>query len=223
MNIKQASKLNVLVSGLLLLLAAMALHTFLVYVLVGLGKGQPVTRDDNTLLSLADVITFNNPDVAEAMARYQRNQALLYDGSQGVLTDSQEKKRLLLSSLEHWNKAIGARPVWPYYQLGAYDIEVLSGGSAAAIQQRLGYILEHSPNERGIDRSLVEVSIFAWSKLSPEQKTAVSERLQRISWSDQRRLMGIIGQTGRAKTICHRVNRGFALKWCKQRKLVKAS
>ncbi len=143
-----------------LFLPALALfHAALVSALLALG-----------FLSAADALSFNDSDVAEAQA--QKNRALAVE-----LDASIEKTELLNLSLSFWQQAISARPLWPYYHLGALDVEVLLSDKSAA-QQRIQHIIALAPNERGLDESFLILGFIAWDWLEAEEKTWLLQRLR---------------------------------------------
>ena len=157
--------------ALALLVPALGLfHAALVSALLNLG-----------FIDAADGISFNNPNIAEAQAKKLREWAL--ENS----TSAEKRLELLHTSLSHWQDSIESRPLWPYYQLGALDAEVLlakysNPESRKSYQQksqaRISHIIELAPNERGLDQSLLILSFIAWDWLEQENKNWLIERLK---------------------------------------------
>lgn len=169
MIISKAVDMAVIVRGILVLLTLLSLHVFVVSALLSLGQQREISADDNVLLEAAVALSIANPDALAALALYQRKQALLNDG--------EARTALLTASLGHWQSAIAQRPAWPYHHLGALDIEVLLNKPAAVIQQRIDKVILQTPNERGIDKPLLELAIFSWGKLTPVQREWMVKRL----------------------------------------------
>ena len=77
--------------------------------------------------------------------------------------------------------AMHLRPLWPYYHLSALDIEYLLGSPPQVIQSRFDKIVQLAPNERGLDRNFLKLSMFVWNDLRPDQKAWVGNRLLTMS------------------------------------------
>ncbi|UTW49009.1 hypothetical protein [Bacterioplanoides sp. SCSIO 12839] len=167
---------NRLINLALVSLALVSCYVFVVASLRSLGDQRPVTADDNIWLIAADQLAINNPDVSASLAYYQRQQAFYYE--------SEQRQQLLRSSLNHWQKASALRPLWPYYQLGALDIEVILDQPAAQIQSRITWVISLTPNERGLDKSLLELAVFSWEKLTQGQKDWMLKRLKLLNHSE---------------------------------------
>ena len=62
----------------------------------------------------------------------------------------------------YWLTAIKYRPLWPYYQVSALDVEVLLDKPASVIQKRISTIIKLAPNERGLYRDMLQLALIAW-------------------------------------------------------------
>jgi hypothetical protein len=60
------------------------------------------------------------------------------------------------------------------------------------IQQRIDTILTLAPNERGLDRSLIEISLLAWHQLRPDQKRSIGQRLRTANHQTRREMINLI-------------------------------
>ena len=194
MNIQRAANVSLLLKAVLGILVLLSVHVFLIAVLTSVGNQQPVTADDNVWLLAADAISVSNPDVAASLALYQRNQSLLVDQPQ--------QKALLDSALAHWQTAIKQRPLWPYHHLGALDIEVMLNSPAEVIQQRIETIIRQTPNERGMDKPLLELALFSWPKLSDSQQGWMIKRMQIIRPHELRFVIAAAEKVNRRSLIC---------------------
>ena len=108
------------------------------------------------------------------------------------LITAQTRSGILQDALAMFDQAIAARPLWPYYQLGALDVEYLLQSNNAVIQQRIDTILTLAPNERGVDRSLIEISLLAWHQLRPDQKRSIGQRLRTANHQTRREMINLI-------------------------------
>ena len=148
----------------LMVMAVAALHVLVVAVLLEAGKASDATRDESIWLNTAEFISWSNPEVFAEQARYHRKHALLQQ------EQNLSEKPHLKTSLNYWQQAQAASPLWPYYQLASLDIEVLLASPAEAIQKRISSILNLAPNERGLDKYLLQLSFIAWPKLNESQQ-----------------------------------------------------
>lgn len=205
-------KLIKVIAAAIIALAVVAAHIFIVSVLVELGKSGAINeREDNLWLGSAEAISWKNPDIYEAQARYYRRQAFLV--SAGIDKGDIDQAKSLEVSLDYWRKAINASPAWPYYLLGALDIEVLLDMPATAIQSRLDLIIGLAPNERGIDKHLLKIAFVAWRKLSDNQKEFLLERLDNRNRFILQTVFKVAKAAGTHHSIC------INLPWKKVRKL----
>ncbi len=219
MTTAQTPKLYGLVAAILVLLIAAALHIFVLALLVEAGKSADVNGGGNFWLDAAEKISWNNPAVYEAQANYYRGQGLLkqqsLDGKTFKIVISKDSPQLksLNISLHYWNAAIKSRPLWPYYQLGALDVEVLQASSASILQSRVGTIINLAPNERGLYRNMLQLALIAWKKLNLSQQEFMLERLALVSNKQLRLIFNKAKAAGNHKVICVR------LPWKKVRQL----
>ena len=146
--------------------------------LVAMGSVTPISLSDNKLLNYALTL---NPSYSEGnatQALYLRNRALLPDNEDDV--------KDLTRSYYYWQEAIKGRPLWPYYQLGALDTEYLLQAPDYVIQERLNWLMTITPNERGMDRQLLSISMLAWAKLTPDQQAWIVDRFNTANPKDQK-------------------------------------
>lgn len=169
-------------------------HAALVSALLSLG-----------FIDAADGISFNNPNVAEAQGKKLRELALEDSIS------AEDRLKLLHTSLSHWQNGIESRPLWPYYQLGALDIEVLLAKYSKPenrmsyqqkAQTRISRIIDLTPNERGLDHSLLILSFIAWDWLEQESKDWLIERLKIVKRSTLKDVFFYAKQGNNQQDIC---------------------
>lgn len=190
--------------ALALLLPALALfHAALISALLALG-----------FIDAADDISFNNPDVAEAQAKKYRAIALGTDASTSNSV-IEIRKQLLVTSLDYWQQAISARPLWPYYRLGALDIEVLLQDEIA-IKQRTKEIIKLAPNERGLDLNFLSLAFVAWDSVDTEEREWLLTRLGQVNPSTLRQVYSYAKQANTHRDICSRLVRKKVRKICSQ-------
>lgn len=199
-------KLRYLILLALLLLSLLAVQAVLVSATISLAKSDVAknAKDlnsndldaDNVWLHIAKALSFSNPDVFALEARALRSSAV-------VNWDSQDIAQLYLEqSLSAWQQAISLRPQWPYYQLAALDVEVLMNVDAVVIQQRFQQIITLAPNERGMDKALLELALFNWPKLLPQQQEWVVARLAIVPSHTLRKLYDSAKAVGREQLLC---------------------
>lgn len=184
----------------LLLLAVVLLHTALVSALIKLDY-----------LGVAEEISFRNADVYEAQALKFRQQAVT--AKQSSIIDS----NALETSSNYWQQAIELRPLWPYYHLGALDIDVLRVNmlkkDKAVINQRIKTIIELAPNERGLDKSLLILAFISWDGLEQGNKDWLLARLSIVRYSILKEVFNYAKQAQNQGDIC------AYLAWKKVKKL----
>jgi hypothetical protein len=189
----------------LLLLAVVLLHTALVSALIKLDY-----------LDVAEKISFRNADVYEAQALKFRQLAIDEKHTAAGGSDSLE------ASFSYWQQAIELRPLWPYYHLGALDIEVLRVDflktaalkkDKAAINQRIKTIIELAPNERGLDKSLLILAFISWDWLEQGSKDWLLARLSIVRHSVLKEVFNYAKQAQNQGDIC------AYLAWKKVKKL----
>ena len=201
----------------LCLLAIMSLHIFVVAVLIEAGKAAKVKAENNIWLDSAEFISWRNPDIYEAQASYYRALALAERkvGSRLNLSDGSPEKLQLQTSLDYWGLAQQASPLWPYYQTGALDIELLLNSPASIIQNRISEILTLAPNERGLDKALLKLSFTGWKKISDGQKAFMLDRLKHRNQKLLKLIFRVAKAAGNHQAIC------INLPWNRVRKLCK--
>ncbi|MBL4798155.1 MAG: hypothetical protein JKY50_12120 [Oleispira sp.] len=180
----------------LLLLAVLTVQIILVSASIGLAKSSGDLNTDNAWLQVAKTLSYSNPDVAELEARALRSSAANHWGSQEVAQAYLER------SLLSWQQAISLRPQWPYYRLAAFDIEVLMSADDAVIQRRFDEIVTLAPNERGMDRVLLELALFSWPQLLQPQKNWVIARLAIVPRYTLKALYLSAKTVGREQLLC---------------------
>jgi len=206
MTTVQILKTHRLLSIALVILAIAAAHVFVVALLLEAGKASDVQDRDNPWLNTAQAISWNNPDVYAAQAAFYRERALL-NGQQAFNTTH------LTTSLNYWQQAQAASPLWPYYQLGALDIEVMLSSPASVIQSRITSLLKLAPNERGLDKNLLTLAFIAWPKLNETQQTYMLKRLQNSRFGVLNFVYKKAKEAGNHQVIC------INLPWKKVRRL----
>ena len=195
------NKLRLPVLVLLSVLSLLVLQLVLVSASIGfaksgLAKGSDNLAVDNTWLKVAKALSFSNPDVFALEARALRSSAVVNWDSQDIA------QSYLQQSLLAWQQAISLRPQWSYYQLAAFDIEVFMNADAEIIQQRFQQIITLAPNERGMDKGLLELALFAWPKLQSTQKDWVIARLAIVPHPTLKMLYSSAKTVGREQLLC---------------------
>ena len=184
------------------------LHLGLVNSLVALGAAADITADDNHWLRWADALNIYNPEVHVATARYLRGQALL--------VDEPERTLKLQRALVRWDRAQEFRPHWPYYQLAALDIEVMLNAPAVQIRSRIDRIISMAPNERGLDKALLELMLFSWAKMTPDQQRWTLARIETTQHQNRRFLFDVAANLGLTPILCSRLPWTIARPYCRR-------
>jgi len=208
MTTAQILKTHRLLSIALIILAIAAAHVFVVALLLEAGKASDVQNRDNPWLNTAQAISWNNPDVYAAQATFYRERALLDEFDSFHI-------EYLNTSLNYWQQAQAASPLWPYYQLGALDIEVMLRSPADVIQRRITSLLELAPNERGLDKILLQLAFIAWPKLNKNQQAYMLKRLKNSRFGVFEFVFRKAKEAGNHLAIC------INLPWKKVRRLCK--
>ena len=167
-------------------LCALALYLSLVFVASALGGHLASGKKSNALLDFSVMAAPWSPDVLVTKAEHLRAYA--------IAQDLEYRKVTMDEVVTLMERAISLRPYWPYYQLGALDAEYLAGKEPAVIQQRLDVIMSLVPNERGLDRNLIELSLLAWRKLRTDQKRWVAQRISTSTHATQRQAQLLLGR-----------------------------
>ena len=188
---------KVMIAGLLMAVLAL-FHSALVSALLSLG-----------FLDAAESLSINNPDVAEAQATRYRILAVelaeaetqggdgIQQANQPVMTAWQAQ----IKSRDYWLEAIRLRPMWPYYYLGALDVEVLLQDKNA-IAQRIKEIIDLAPNERGLDEALLIRAFIAWDWVEPADKEWLLTRLGDVRFSTLKTVFSYAKEAGHHYDIC---------------------
>lgn len=183
---------------IVLVLAALALfHAALVSSLLALG-----------FTDAAETISVNNPDIAEVQARHYREVGVeladLDNESVANTHQAMTSWQALMLSRDYWLQAINIRPSWPYYHLGALDVEVLLRDKTA-VQQRIKQIIQLAPNERGLDNSFLILAFIAWDWVEPDDKEWLLTRLGKVRYSTLKQVFYYAKQANTHYDICTRL------------------
>lgn len=191
-NLSAKLKTRLLVAVLTLAALAM-LHAALVSSLLGLG-----------FTDAAETLSINDPDVAEAQAQKYRTLGVKLD--ELVLEGQQElnAESAFTTSLKYWQQAISLRPSWPYYHLGALDVEVYLADETA-VQQRIKHIIQLAPNERGLDKGLLVLAVIAWQWIEPAEKQWLLNRMATLKYSTLKYVFSYAKQADNHYDICARL------------------
>lgn len=188
-------------------------HSMLVSALVELGYADA-----------AAAITVNDPEVSVLQATKYRDLAIDTINAKSVLTDqglvitdeadAKLVKQYFQSSLDHWQQAIHQRPLWPYYQLGALEIEHFMQDDAA-VKARISHIIQLAPNERGMDRGLLTMAFLSWPVVDEDDKKWLLARLNKVHRSTLNHVFSAAKKANNQREICAH------LPWKKVRSLCK--
>lgn len=172
--------------------AFLAAYFFMVFAFVSFGvktsersgKDEQALTADNVWLDTAVRLAPWSAEAHIARGEHLRTYA--------VTLEYDERGPILQDALSMFEVAIFARPFWPYYQLGALDVEYLLQRPDLVIQNRIDSIVEIAPNERGLDRNLIEVSLLAWQQLRPDQKRLIGQKLLTSNHSTRKLMVALI-------------------------------
>lgn len=207
LTVQKADRLLTWAIRILWLPLLVLLHLGLVNSLVAIGSAAEISVHDNRWLRWADAINLYNPEAPVAHARYLRAQALL-------LSDQEQMLRLQ-EALEKWEHAQALRPHWPYYQLAALDIEVLLDAPSSQVRDRIDRILAMAPNERGLDKALIELMLYSWSKITPEQQVWALDRMKSTNHQNRRFLFEVASNLGLIPVLCSRLPWTMVRPYCR--------
>ncbi len=194
-----SAKLKTRLLAAALILAALALfHAALVSSLLALD-----------FTNAAEMVSINDPDVAEAQAQKYRTLGVKLDeltseGQQGSEGQKLDAESAFTTSLGYWQQAISLRPSWPYYHLGALDVEVYLADKVA-VQQRIKHIIQLAPNERGLDKGLLVLAVIAWQWLEPAEKQWLLNRMAKLKYSTLKYVFSYAKQADNHYDICTRL------------------
>lgn len=170
---------------LLFIPALFAFYLALVSLLVEVGKASESDSATNPYFEAALTLAPWHSTAAVSYGSHLRAYAV-------TLPLGAEREALLERVLALYERAMEGRPLWPYYHLGAFDAEYLLNRSAESIQARFDRVTLLAPNERGLDRNLLELSLYSWNKLRSDQKQWVALRLQKTQGTIRRDMLDII-------------------------------
>ena len=172
---------------LLFIPALFAFYLALVSLLVEVGKASESDSATNPYFEAALTLAPWHSTAAVSYGSHLRAYAV-------SLPVGEERQALLEQVLALYEQAMEGRPLWPYYHLGAFDAEYLLDRPAEVIQSRFDRVTALAPNERGLDRNLIELSLYSWSKLRSDQKKWVVERLQKTQGAIRRDMLNTISE-----------------------------
>ena len=172
---------------LLFIPALFAFYLVLVSLLVEVGKSSEPDAATNPYFETALALAPWHSTAAVSYGSYLRAYAV-------SLSVGEERQALLEKVLALYEQGMEGRPLWPYYHLGAFDAEYLLNRPAEVIQSRFDRVTTLAPNERGLDRNLLELSLYSWSKLRSDQKKWVANRLQNTQGAIRRDILNTISE-----------------------------
>lgn len=152
-------------------------------------------QPDNAWLGLAELLSYSNPDVFSAKAAFLRQKSTLpeFKGQQA---------ELLNEALVNLARASAVRPLWPYYSLAELNILVLQDAGLEAVQGKVDHIIKLAPNERGLDKHLLELAFHSWVKLSAEQQQWMLQRLAIVPGATLNYVYSVAKSLNRGTVIC---------------------
>lgn len=171
---------------LLCIPALFAFYLAFVSLLVEMGKASDPDSKANIYFETALTLAPWHSDAAASYGSHLRAYAV-------ALPAGQERRDTLEQVLSLYEQAMKGRPLWPYYHLGAFDAEYLLNKPAAVIQERFDAVTALAPNERGLDRNLIELSLYSWNKLRDDQKVWVAQRLKTTQHRIRKDMLALIG------------------------------
>ena len=172
---------------LLFIPALFAFYLVLVSLLVEVGKSSEPDAATNPYFETALALAPWHSIAAVSYGSYLRAYAV-------SLSVGEERQALLEKVLALYEQGMEGRPLWPYYHLGAFDAEYLLNRPDEVIQSRFDRVITLAPNERGLDRNLIELSLYSWSKLRSDQKKWVANRLQNTQGAIRRDMLNTISE-----------------------------
>ncbi len=192
-----------------MILTLVCIYISVLFALVRVGEQLIVSENNNLFLEIADDISFYEvPDVNLALAHYNQLRASL------VVVSVENRQEWLNESLEHWLKAHQSRPNWPYYLLGALGAQIMLDNSSDNIGRLFDQVVALAPNERGIDRSLLEMSMISWKQLNRNQQNWVINRLETVMPSTLRLTLTTAEKYHIKGIVCSRLTWPIAKKYC---------
>jgi hypothetical protein len=185
---------------LLLILCLFATQVFLVSASLYFSKQQSVSIEQptNAWLDVAELISVSNPEVFHARANFLRQKALLPEFSD-------QRDSFLQQALVLWGRAAEIRPLWPYYWLSELNTMVLLDVDAVDFQAKVDQIIQLAPNERGLDKQLLEMAFYDWDKLTPKQQQWMLDRLAIVPRGTFQYIFSVAKKLNKQPMICTRL------------------
>ena len=169
-----------------------------------------IERPENTWLDAAELLSFSNPDVFVARAKFLRQKALLPEFKS-------QRSEILNETLSNLALAVEQRPLWPYYHLSELNILVLLGAESSEVQSKVDEVLLLAPNERGLDKHFLELAFHSWDKLSLEQRQWMLKRLVIVPGNTLRYVFSVAKNLNRQSVICTNLPYKKIKRLCKAR------
>lgn len=185
---------------ILLLLCVLAAQVFAVSAALYFSKQQVASAEQptNTWLDVAELISVSNPEVLHTRANFLRQKALLPEFSE-------QRTALLQQALALWGRAVEIRPLWPYYWLSELNTIVLLDAAAVDFQAKVEQVIQLAPNERGLDKQLLELAFYDWDKLTVEQQQWMLDRLAIVPGGTFNYVFSVAKQFNKQSVICTRL------------------
>jgi hypothetical protein len=122
------------------------------------------------------------------------------------------------AALDAYRASLSVRPTWPFtwarlahskLYLQEFDDEF-----SAALSQAFAF----GPWQIAVNRELTEISLIAWTKLSPQQQQATLESAQRLAMyspAEAQRMITLAQQVGRLPQLCEALESSSSRAECK--------
>jgi len=169
-----------------------------------------IERPENAWLDAAEFLSYSNPDVFVARAKFLRQKALLPELKS-------QRSEILNETLSNLALAVEQRPLWPYYRLSEFNVLVLLDAESTLVQSKVAEILLLAPNERGLDKHLLELAFHSWDKLSLEQQQWMVKRLGIVPRRTLRYVYSVAKKLHRQSVICTNLPYKKIKRLCKAR------
>lgn len=169
-----------------------------------------IEQSQNFWLDAAETLSYSNPEVFDARAKFLRQKALLPELEL-------QRDELLQQALFALNKASEIRPLWPYYPLAELNLLVLLDADALIIQQKVAHIIQLAPNERGLDKHFLELAFHSWDKLSLTQQEWMLNRLKIVPRGTFNYVFSVAKKLKQKSIVCTNLPYTKIKKLCKTR------
>lgn len=146
-----------------------------------------------------------SPDFSAGLARAYRNIGI---------SEKIEFNEVFLKSEEYFKLASKYRPDWPYYKLGILDSRIRANKSAKEIRDAFNDLIETSPNERGVDKLLLPLSISVWGRLNKQQRAWVIERIVSAKHWRKKSIIDFANKIGQRPNVCMALPWKVASEYC---------